>query len=281
MVIAKTMAAITLLFMIIASMIVGFQSCEIISTKHKSLIYANPIAKKDYLLGHFLGSYLVLIFIFSGMIWGMALGGFMPWTKADEYLPFELINYFQPFLWVALPSLTFGAAVFFVSGAFSKNLILVYTQAIFIFVIFMLTKGIENPNLQALLDPFSLTTLTKATENWTIYQRNHHLIPVLGIMLKNKLFWLSLGVFILIVGYFKFKMAVGLEKTFKRKQPQENQFETVSHNKQLQKLSKFFIHKLNSNNFCSVLGFTVCRFSNSPHFGPSLFVASSSFVSIL
>ncbi|MFZ1791627.1 MAG: M1 family aminopeptidase [Saprospiraceae bacterium] len=240
LVIAKTMAAITLLFMIIASMIMGVPILRDHQYETQSLIYANPIAKKDYLLGHFLGSYLVLIFIFSGMIWGMALGGFMPWTKADEYLPFELINYFQPFLWVALPSLTFGAAVFFISSAFSKNLILVYTQAIFIFVIFMLTKGIENPNLQALLDPFSITTLTKATENWTIYQRNHHLIPVLGIMLKNKLFWLSLGVFILIVGYFKFKMAVGLEKTFKRKQPQENQFETVSHNKQLPETKQVF-----------------------------------------
>jgi len=98
LVIAKTMAAITLLFMIIASMVMGVPILRDHQYETQSLIYANPIAKKDYLLGHFLGSYVVLIFIFSGMVWGMALGGFMPWAKPYEYLPFGLINYVQPFL---------------------------------------------------------------------------------------------------------------------------------------------------------------------------------------
>ncbi|WP_208745797.1 ABC transporter permease/M1 family aminopeptidase [Pedobacter kyonggii] len=86
----------------------------------------------------------------------------------------------------------------------------------------MITKGITNETFQALLDPFSLTTLTKATKGWGITDRNTLLIPVSGIMLFNKFFWLGLGILALAIGYIKFKLIVSNEK--------------VSHKKQLQKV---------------------------------------------
>src|SRR5690554_4599899 len=66
LVIAKTMAAVTGLSMIIASMIMGVPVLRDFQYDVTSLIYVNPITKKDYLLGRFLGSFFVLFFIFSG-----------------------------------------------------------------------------------------------------------------------------------------------------------------------------------------------------------------------
>ena len=97
---------------------------------------------------------------------GMMLAEFMPWINPSEYLPFQFINYLQPFCWVALTIVFFGAAAFFVTGALSKNMMVVYTQGIVLFVLFMLTKAVPNESLQALLDPFSLTTLTQASKEW-------------------------------------------------------------------------------------------------------------------
>lgn len=233
LVIAKTMGAITGLSMIISSMVMGVPVLRDFQYDVTSLIYVNPIAKRDYLLGRFLGSFVVLLFIFSAVLWGMMIGEFMPWSKLNEFLPFQLMNYLQPFIWVVLPTLFFGAAVFFATGALTKNLMVVYTQGVVIFVLFMITKGITNETLQALFDPFSLTTLTKASKGWTVADRNAALIPVSGIMLLNRFFWLGVGILALAIGYNKFKLIVVNEKVSPKKQQQEIKSTAVIFTKRL------------------------------------------------
>ncbi|GAB3219445.1 aminopeptidase [Algoriphagus aestuariicola] len=246
LVIAKSMGAITGLSMIIASMIMGVPVLRDFQYDMVSLIYVNPISKRDYLAGRFLGSFVVLLFIFSGVLWGMMIGEFLPWNDPKEFLPFQFINYLQPFLWVVLPTVFFGSSVFFAAGALSKNLMVVYTQGVVIFVLFMITKGITNETFQALLDPFSLTTLTKATKEWTVADRNALLIPVSGIMLLNKLFWIVLGISVLAIGYTKFHLMVVNEKAFNRKQAQKVKTLTDTITKNLPSVTPVFHTKAQS-----------------------------------
>ncbi|MCO4821527.1 MAG: peptidase M1, partial [Flavobacteriaceae bacterium] len=140
-VIAKTMGAITGIFMILASMIMGVSVLRDFEYEIESLIFSTTIKKKDYLLGRFLGAFAVLLVVFSGILFGMMLGEFMPWHHPDNLLAFNALVYIKTFLIITLPTLFFGAALFFVTGALSRNLVVVYTQGIFLFVIFMLTKA--------------------------------------------------------------------------------------------------------------------------------------------
>lgn len=208
LVIAKTMGVITGIFMILASMLMGVPVLRDFEYQMESLLFVNPIKKRDYLLGRFLGSFVILLFVFSGVLFGMMLGELMPWHNPNEYLPFSGLVYLHTFLVISLPLLFFGSALFFVSGALSRKLVVVYTQGIIFFMWFMITKAFENEFMQSLLDPFSLTTLTDITELWTVAERNSRLIPFKGVLLYNKLFWTVLGVISLWVGYRKFNFNV-------------------------------------------------------------------------
>jgi hypothetical protein len=220
LIVAKTMGAITGFCMVIASMIMGVSILRDFEYNIESLMYSNPIKKRDYLLGRFLGSFTVLIFGFSGVFFGMILGEFMPWHQPDHLLPFNLFTYLKPFVMVTLPILFFGACLFFITGALTKKLMVVYTQGIFIFVIFMLTKAITNESLRAILDPFSLTTLTSITKAWTSAEISVQAIPFSGMLLYNKLFWIALGTLILGFGYKKFEFNVISNKRTKSKKTQ-------------------------------------------------------------
>lgn len=220
-VIAKTMGAITGIFMILASMIMGVSVLRDFEYNIESLMFSSPINKKDYLLGRFLGSFTVLLFAFTGILFGMMLGEFMPWTNPDELLEFNAMVYIKTFLVVTLPTLFFGASLFFVTGALSRNLVVVYTQGIIMFVVFMLTKAITNEFWQAILDPFSLTTITFATKSWSALEKSTQELPFFGALFYNKLFWFSLGVIALIYGYKKFNFNVVKEKKYNRKQVQK------------------------------------------------------------
>ena len=231
LIVAKTMGVITGFCMIIASMIMGVSILRDFEYNIESLMYSNPIKKRDYLLGRFLGSFTVLLFVFSGVFFGMILGEHMPWHQPDHLLPFNLFTYLKPFVIVTLPILFFGACLFFITGALTRKLMVVYTQGIFIFVIFMLTKAITNESLKAILDPFSLTTLTSITKTWTAAEISLQAIPFSGMLLYNKLFWVALGALILGFGYQKFEFNVVSNKRTKKKKTQvlEPETETDDH----------------------------------------------------
>lgn len=216
LVIAKAMGALTGIFMILASMIMGVPVLRDFQYDMEALLFINPITKRDYLFGRFLGSFTILLFVFSGLLFGMMVGSQMPWHKEDQMLAFNTLHYIQPFIVVVLPSLFFGACLFFVSGMLSKKLLVVYTQGIFLFVVFMLTKAITNEYLQGLLDPFSLTTLTQVSKDWTVLERNQTNISLEGILLHSKVLWVGLGVLILMYGYRKFSFSA-LAKSSKKK----------------------------------------------------------------
>jgi len=204
LIIAKTMGVITGLFMILASMVMGVPILRDFQYQIAPLLFTAPIKKRDYLIGRFLGSFVVLIGVFSSVFLGMIVGEFMPWQDADAFTPFTVFPYLKAFFIIVLPMLFFGAALFFTTGALTKKLAVVYTQGIVLFVVFVLTKAITNETLQAILDPFSLTTLTLITNEWTIAQKSVQGFPVFGVILYNKLFWTLLGMIILIYGYQKF-----------------------------------------------------------------------------
>jgi len=240
-IIAKTMGALTGITLMIASLIMGVPILRDFEYNMESLMFVNPIKKRDYLLGRFLGSFVVLLIIFTALIWGNALGEFMPWRNPEDLLPYNFMVYVQPFFTVVIPILFFGSALFFVSGALSRKLIVVYTQALFTFVLFMLTRNIENEFLSAILDPFSLNTLSTMTDLWTTPELNSQLIPLTGVLLYSKLFWIAIGVIILIIGYKRFNYNVVKSKSYKKKKQAVVETEVASRYNEA--LPNFTIHQ--------------------------------------
>jgi len=211
------MGALTGITMMIVSLIMGVPILRDFEHNIESLMFVNPIKKRDYLVGRFLGSLTILLFVYSALLWGNALGEFMPWRNPEDHLPYNFIVYLQPFFTVVLPILFFGAALFFVTGALSRKMIVVYTQGLVTFVLFILTKSIESEFLRGILDPFSLTTLSSMTDSWTVLEKNSLLIPFNGVLLYSKIFWVVIGVIILIFGYKRFNYNVVKTSRLKKK----------------------------------------------------------------
>lgn len=219
-VIAKTMAIVSAIFMMLSSMIMGVAVLRDYEHQMESILFVKPITKSDYLVGRFLGSFVVLVLIFSGLLFGMMIGEFMPWKDTAELLPFSPWNYLQPFFYLVLPSLFFGGSVFFVSGALSRKLIVVYTQGIFFVVIYILTlvmsRGLEDPFFASLLDPFCFATIDGLIQYWTPVERNSMMLPMEGVMLYNRVLWVLVGAVVLVIGYFNFSFNVVRNGLFKK-----------------------------------------------------------------
>lgn len=202
------MSILSAFFMMITSMIMGVAVLRDTSYKMESLLWTKPIKKWEYLLGRFGGAFTVLLFIFSGVMWGSMFSIWMPWREPTDLLAFDFWSYLKPFLFVVLPTLFFGSALFFVSGALSRKLIVVYTQGILFFMLYLvsmiLSQDTEDPFWAALLDPFSFQTIKAAVRHWTPLVRNENPLPIGGLLLYNRLLWIGLGILVLILGYLGF-----------------------------------------------------------------------------
>ncbi|MEM6321092.1 MAG: M1 family aminopeptidase [Bacteroidota bacterium] len=211
-ILALTMAIVSALFTMITSMIMGVAALRDFDHHMEALLFINPIGKLDYLLGRFLGSFLILLFIFSGLLFGVMLGNYMPWRAEEQQLAFHIWHYIQPFLSIVLPNLFFGGTLFFVGGALSRRLLVVYTQGIILLTFYLFTLQLSESNsndfIAGILDPFCYQTIKVLVKYWTIDVRNVQTIPVLGIVLYNRMFWIALGLLIWMVGYFGFSFKV-------------------------------------------------------------------------
>ena len=213
---ALTMGIVSALCMMMVSMVMGVAVLRDFDHNMESLMFINPIKKSDYLIGRFLGSFLVLLFIFSGLFLGLTAADFMPWRNAEELLPFSLWRYVQPALFIVLPNLFFGSALFFIGGALSRKLLVVYTQGILLLTVYILTlqltQNSEYQLLAALLDPFGYQTIKVLVKYWSTVERNTQMIPISGWLLYNRLLWMGIGCLLLITGYYGFNFNVVRDK---------------------------------------------------------------------
>ena len=226
--IANMMSILSAVMMMITSAIMGVAVLRDFEHNTESMLFTTPITKFDYLAGRFLGSFLVVLFVFGGMMLGFMLGEFFNPDK-DKMLPFNFYHYLHPFLTIVVPNLFFSSALFFVTGAISRKMVTVYAQWILLFAVYqiaiILTREVDNRSIAALIDPFAIRTIRNSIQYWTVAEQNSMVVPFSGLVLWNRLIWIGIGVATLVIGYFSFSFNVVRKSWFRKKTTKE---ETVS-----------------------------------------------------
>lgn len=169
------------------------------------MFFTKPIGKLDYLGGRWLGSFVITVFIFSGMILGLMIGKFMPWADAARLAPINLWHHLQPFLLFAVTEIFFTGALFFTVGALTRNIVFVYLQGVVFLGLYLVLLVLTGNNSDfllktwpAVIDPLGLITAQKITRYWTVAEKNSLTIPFRDVMLWNRLLWSSIGVLSLL-----------------------------------------------------------------------------------
>jgi len=208
----QMMLIVSVFFFLITSAIMGVPVLRDFEHQTESMMFVNPIKKRDYLLGRFLGSFVTVIFVYTGMFFGFLIGEFMPWLDEARMLPFTFSNHFQPFVIYVLSNLFISSVIFFAGGTLSRKMIVVYTQGIFLLVLYIITEiitdSLENKNIAALLDPFAINAISVYTKYWTIADKNTMLVPLSGLILYNRIIWTSIAVVLYYLTYRFFSFTV-------------------------------------------------------------------------
>jgi len=191
-----------------------------------SLFFTKPISKSGYLGGRFLGSVLVLLFMFLAIESGYAFGTFMPWLNQEQAGPFNPIYYLIDFALFVLPNVIFLGSIIFCVAALSRNILLTYIACIAFYILngvaTSLVSNLDNATVSALIDPFGQQAMEEITKYWTVAEKNTRLIPFTGLLLYNRALWMGVSLWVLLMTYRAFNFSYsGIPGIFRRKKLRE------------------------------------------------------------
>ncbi len=194
----------------VSSAIMGVPVYRDLEHRMDTFFYTLPFTKSAYLAGRFAGSFVVLTFVMSGVGLGMLLGSFMPWVPADTIGPVHLYHYIHTYLVFMIPTTLLTGTIFFSLVALSRNVVAAYAGTVILFVAYLIstsiTEDLDNHTLSALLDPFGLSTFTEVTKYWTVVEKNGQVVPFTGLIIYNRLIWLTVSFLLLGFTFYRFKL---------------------------------------------------------------------------
>lgn len=186
------------------------------------LFFTTPLGKIDYLGGRFLGAFLANLIVFLAIPLGLLAASVMPFLDAERIAPVRLTAYFQPLLIGVLPNLLLTGALFFTLATLTRQMLANHVGGVVLLVGYLLasTAGdLDDQRLAAYLDPFGMATIDYATRYWTPAEQNLLLLPFEGVVLWNRLLWLTVAGMILAFGFWRFRYAQALEERERKEKP--------------------------------------------------------------
>ena len=194
------------------------------------IVFTTPLRRRDFLLGRFFGATLMSVVPLLGVSIGILLAKYMPWVEPERWESVIWSAHLKGILVFALPNTFFMAAIIFAIAVLVRNDMFAFIGALLLLVGYgtsqALMTNIERETVASLLDPFAIRTFSIVTKYWTVADKNSLTLGLSGVMLWNRLIWLSVGAVFLAFACYRFSFAERRQK--RRRQKKEELAEVVS-----------------------------------------------------
>jgi ABC-type transport system involved in multi-copper enzyme maturation permease subunit len=175
------------------------------------MVFSTPLKRSDFILGRFLGATIVSVIPVLGVSFGIMLARYMPWADAERFGPIIWSAHFKSILTFAIPNTVFVAAVIFAVAAMTRSTITSFIAALVLLVGYAVSDAflgdIRNETIAALTDPFGARAFDLMTKYWTVSDRNKLSLGWEGLLLWNRLLWMTVSGLVFAFAYNRFSFS--------------------------------------------------------------------------
>ena len=190
--------------------------------KTSELFYSRPVREFDFVLGRFIGGFVISALVFAAVPLAFLVGSVMPWLDPELIGPTNLAWY--PYLYVmfGLVNLWVVGTILFTVANFTRSTVMTYVAFVALLALYFtgLVIAQSQPDLRdllALIDPFGFNTFSEVTRYWTVFDQNSRVVPLEGVFLQNRLLWIGIGLVLLAINVAAFRFRQGSVKIGRRK----------------------------------------------------------------
>ncbi len=173
------------------------------------LLFANPIKKRDFLIGRFCAALVACMVIYLVIAFAIFIAQFMPWIEPVRLGAVRLMPYVFGLCVMVIPNVLFTCALLTLMAVTTRSVLWVYVGILGFLLLYavgtVLARDLDNVWLVVLADPFGMRALSRTVRYWSAADRNV-LIPALsGYLLANRLLWMALSLIIAGLAFKLFK----------------------------------------------------------------------------
>ncbi len=231
--ISQVMIIMSIIGMFLVANFVGGTATRDYTSKMDGIIHSMPITKGNYLWSRLLGVILFCLLVFSTVPLGTLLGSLMPWVDADRLGATTLVPYIKTFVIFIIPNFIFTGALFYSFAMITRSMMGMYLGVIGFFILFTFSgQFLRDPSLltmAAMLDPFGVRAFSQVTRYWTPHEMNTLTVGLEGIILQNRMLWLSISAIIIALTHF----FIDIRKTIKIKAEKKTTLKDSNFNKEI------------------------------------------------
>jgi ABC-2 type transport system permease protein len=206
--IAKTTVFGNLIWLVMAGVVAGDAAARDVYTRMHPLLYTTSVTKAQYLGGKFLAAFVLNAMLLIAVQAGIMLAIYSPGVDPVLLGPFRFASYLTAYGFIALPTAFAATAIqFAISSTTGRPMASYGGSVLLVFMgFFIASLLLFNRGLGTLLDPIGIRFIVEDTAHlWTTVEKNYRLLQPEGVLLKNRVLWISIGAVFLLIGYLRFQ----------------------------------------------------------------------------
>ena len=182
------------------------------NNEFNEILFSTPLKKSSYFFGKFCGALLLstipLIGVFLGTIMGTVTAPLFGWIDADRFGSFYLETFTNNYFLFILPNMFIAGSIIFALANIWKSTIISFVGALVIIIAYIISgnliSDIDNETLGALSDTFGIRAYSVYSKYYTPIEKNSLSPSFNGLLLWNRLIWISVGGIVLFASYLNF-----------------------------------------------------------------------------
>lgn len=176
------------------------------------LVRSTRMTKFDYLFGRFLGALAVGALVMAAVPLGAWLGTLMPFANQEMLGPNRLSAFAYGYGLFALPNVLIISAILFALATATRSTAGTFIGVVGLLVFYIVSQGMlqsqpELLNIRVFADPFGLSAYLASSRYHTAAELNAGLVPVSGLIVLSRLFWVGVSVALLALTYRLFRFS--------------------------------------------------------------------------
>lgn len=182
-----------------------------------AFFFTKPMSFWDYLTGRFTGTLLICGLSALIGVLALAVSSLMPDLDPTLLGPFRASSYLFAMLVLILPTLLAVGALLFALAIWTRSTLVTYVGSIGLFALHtcagMASSAAQTKWLSLWLDPLGITAVADQVKYWTTAQMNTTLPEFSGMLLWNRLLWITLGILALVMAVRTFVPTARAQRT--------------------------------------------------------------------
>lgn len=180
------------------------------------ILFTAPLSRFGYFFGRFCGALVLacvpLLGVYFGMFFGIGVGEPLGWIEANKIGPLYIGAYINVFFLFIVPNMLMAGAITFALANKWKNTVISFVGVILVMMGYIISgtllSDLENEVLGALSDPFGIRTYSIVTKYFTPAEKNSVIPTFQGLLLTNRLIYISFSLIVLLLSYFSFSFSI-------------------------------------------------------------------------